>query len=104
MDIIELLSVECDFCVEVNRKNFFKQSFFPILEFLNCYLKWDKCCDFVYNAIESAENPMLSFKKQLNFWKIDSVWKQFNCEANFAINDFIIAANALCYDLSNDIN
>ncbi len=101
MDIAELLDIERDFSVKISGKLFYKQPFFPILEFLNYYVKWNKCSDFIYNTIESMENPMISFKKQHSFWRIDSVWKKFDCKTKFVLSDFTNAVDELCSKIFN---
>ena len=102
----DLLKEEQDFCITVNGNMFFEQPLFPILEFLHSYLKWKISLnskkkfskqkhDFYYNSIETEDNPLISFKKDKSGWKLDSPWKNFECEDVFLLEDFICACDKL---------
>ena len=95
LDYSNLLSDEHYFCIKVNEVIFFEQPLFPILEFLYHYLRWDRKHDFIYNTIESQENPILEFRRGLLGWKIDSVWKKFDCKIRFDVDDFVNAVNKM---------
>lgn len=95
MDIIALLDTECDFRIQVHGRTFYEQPLFPILEFLHCYLEWDQKHDFIYNTLESEERPMLAFQKQITGWRLDSVWKKFDCTTSFQLSDFTNAVEQL---------
>lgn len=92
----ELLSEEHKFCIKIDGKVFFEQPYFPIVELLYHYAMWDRKKSFIYNSIESNENPLLSFKQNIIGWKIDSVWKKFECKEHFCLDDIITAFESLC--------
>lgn len=91
MDYVELLKKECYFCIIINNRKFFEEPLFPINEFLYEYMKWDRKGDFLYNTIESDDNPLISFLKVEDDWIIDSVWKMFECEDRIDINELTTA-------------
>jgi hypothetical protein len=101
LEYSKLLDEGNNFCVKINGKVFFEQPLFPVMEFLYFYLKWDKKHDFIYNTIESEENPMISFKRGISGWRIDSVWKQFDCKERFRVEDFIMAVEKMIDNISN---
>ena len=101
LEYSKLLDEGNNFCVKINGKVFFEQPLFPVMEFLYFYLKWDKKQDFIYNTIESEENPMISFKRGISGWRIDSVWKQFDCKERFRVEDFIMAVEKMIDNISN---
>ncbi len=89
LDYADLISDEQYFCIKINGNIFYEQPLFPILEFLFAYLIWDKKHNFIFNTIESEENPMIVFKHTLRGWKLDSVWKKFDCLAVFNLNEIV---------------
>lgn len=95
MDIMTLLNTECDFCIQVNERTYYEQPQFPILEFLRCYLEWDQKHDFIYNTLESDEQPMIAFQKQITGWRLNSVWQKFDCTNSFHLEDFVEAVETL---------
>lgn len=97
----DLLKIECYFCIKVNGRVFFEEPLFPLLEFLYFYKKWslNRDQDFIYNTIESEDNPLITFKKYKNGWKIDSTWKRFQCNMVFTIEDLIHAVDNLIYTI-----
>lgn len=101
LDYSELLDEGSTFCVKINGEVFFEQPLFPIMEFLYFYLKWDKKHDFIYNTIESEENPMILFKRGVSGWQIDSVWKKFDYKELFRVEDFITAVEKMIDSISN---
>lgn len=100
MEYADLLD-EYYFCVKINGEVFFEQPLFPIMEFLYFYLKWDKKHDFIYNTIESEENPMISFERGISGWRINSVWKKFDCKERFRVENFITAVEKMIDNISN---
>ena len=95
MNYCQLLKIECYFCIKIDNKIFFEEPLFPILEFLYFYKKWDKASNFEYITIESEDNPIISFIKKYNGWYIDSVWKKFECNYIFELEQIINAIEKL---------
>ncbi len=91
----ELLFEECNFCIKIDGITFFEEPLFPILEFLFYYLRWNKNGNFVYNTLESDENPLIEFKKTFKGWKFDSVWKKYDCKDRFELTEFTNAVEKL---------
>ena len=89
MHITDALYDERDFSISVNGQIFFCQPHFPMLEFAQYCQQWLKKPgkDFVYNTIESDENPLIAFYKQKDVWRLESVWKKFECNEIFSDND-----------------
>lgn len=85
MDLAEMLYDERNFKIIIDGKLFFHEPLFPILEFVQYCRQWNKKANtsFVYNTVESEENPLLSFVPQKDTWKIYSVWQKFECKTEF---------------------
>jgi len=84
LDIIN--SGDRNFKVLIDGKVFFEEPYFPILEFIQYSLKWmnHQKSDFIYNSIESEENPLIAFYILNGHWKIYSVWQKFECNRGFS--------------------
>jgi hypothetical protein len=94
MNIHEILLDERDFRVIVNGHVFFDQALFPILELVQYCQLWLKThclknnsVDFIYNTVESSENPLLTFQMVKNGWKLESVWQKFECDEVFSYTE-----------------
>jgi len=100
-DYSELLKLECWFCIKINGEVFYEEPLFPILEFIYFYEKWDedKTQNFVYNTIESEDNPMISFIKNDEKWSIDSVWRRFECKEVFYFGQLIGAVDKMLKEI-----
>ncbi|HNX15734.1 MAG TPA: hypothetical protein PKH29_12880 [Oscillospiraceae bacterium] len=89
MSLYEIIRDERAFVIIIDGKTFFTEPLFPILEFVQYSIKWVKenNVSFIYNTIESEENPILSFTQQQGQWKIYSVWQKFECNELFKFED-----------------
>lgn len=89
MDLADLLQDDRSFRVIVNNRTFFHEPLFPILELVRCCRQWLKCPngEFIYNTIESEENPLLTFRLHDSKWKVYSVWQKFECEQTFTLEE-----------------
>jgi hypothetical protein len=57
--------------------------------------------DFIYDTLETEENPMLAFRISDAGWNIFSVWERFRCEQTFTfeeVEEFMrgIVAKVVC--------
>ena len=87
MNTYDLIRDERDFKIVVGERTFFHEPLFPVLELVRYCLEWRKNANssFVYNTIESEENPLLSFAPQNDTWRVFSVWQKFECETEFSL-------------------
>lgn len=87
MEYDKVLSVEADFKLFIDNKLFFKDEYFPILEFIRYADSWlnSQAHEFEYNTIESEENPLLAFREYDGKFMIYSVWEKFHCDFGFAL-------------------
>lgn len=86
-DYHTLLKTEKQFIIYIDNKVYFKDDYFPILEFLHHYLNWDRHHNFNFNTAECEDNPLISFVKCKSGWKINSVWKNYECTKVFSIEE-----------------
>ena len=86
MSTYDLIRDERDFRIVIEERTFFHEPLFPILELVKYCQQWRKNANssFVYNTIESEENPLLSFLPQNDMWRVYSVWQKFECETEFS--------------------
>lgn len=77
----DLIDLSGDITIEVNNKTFFKQSDFPVLEFIRALEKWlnNTNSNMIYNNIETEDNPLISFIFNDKGWQIISPWQLFEC-------------------------
>ncbi|MDR1202998.1 MAG: hypothetical protein LBL58_15400 [Tannerellaceae bacterium] len=96
-DYTRLMELECWFCVKINNRIFFEEPLFPLLEFIYFYIEWgkDEKKNFVYNTIESEENPMIIFAKRKRKWRINSVWRRFECAEMFELEQLTGAVDKM---------
>lgn len=80
MSLYDLVQDDRRFTIFVNDIIFFTETI-AICELAQYCQKWTKKThtDFVYNTIESDENPLLAFRKRKDGWGIESVWRKFEC-------------------------
>ena len=93
MSLYDLVQDDRNFMVSVCNTVFFSDTI-AIRELAQYCQKWMKNPnkDFIYNTIESEENPLLAFRKQKSGWKMESVWQKFECDRVFSneeVSDFI---------------
>ena len=100
----ELLQIECYFCIKINGKIFYEQPLFPLLEFIYFYKTWGGNADenFIYNTIESEDNPMISIEKFASGWKINSIWGNFDCNIYFELSEIVIAIDTMLKEISKN--
>lgn len=89
MSLYDVVQDDRDFKVMVNGKEFFHEPLFPILELAQYCQRWIEKpdTDFIYNTIESEENPLLAFSHTKSGWKMESVWKKFECDLYFTADE-----------------
>ncbi len=87
LTLYELIRDERYFRIDINGRTFYEDPVFPFLEFVKYCIDWkksiyrrkkNKCVDFIYETIESEDNPHLAFYQKNGKWFIDSVWKRFD--------------------------
>ena len=102
MHIADVLHDERDFKIVVDGQTMLYIQHFPVWELAQYCLKWIKKPkkDFIYNTIESEENPLIAFRKLKYGWKIESVWQKFECKRLFSDNDVINFARELLYQVT----
>lgn len=79
------------FTIEISGKEFFSESYINTLELLQQIEKWKlEKGDFLYNCIDTEDNPLLSFVKEKDgLYSIKSPWQKFECCEHFDYNDLI---------------
>lgn len=89
----ELLRDEVHFTIRIDNENFFNEPNFPIYEFMNYVDEWIEkdLEDMNYIAIDTEENPLISFTKSEEGYKIISPWQLFACERLMTRNEIIEA-------------
>ena len=105
ISLYDLVQDDSDLEICFSGNIFFKNSV-AIHELAQCCQKWLKRPkeDFVYNTIESEENPLLAFRKQKNGWRIESVWQIFECNKVFSAEDVTDFINNLISHVAFDFN
>lgn len=91
MHLYDVIRDERDFRILVDGKLFFHEPLFPVLELVQSCQMWAKntSTNFIYNTIESEENPILSFQKLKEGWNLKSVWQKFECERVYTDSEVI---------------
>ena len=91
MRLYDLMRIDHDFKITIDSRVFFHEPLFPILELAQYCLTWreNPNQDFIYNTIESEENPLLAFQRRGDAWQICSVWQEFECETPFCFTEVI---------------
>jgi hypothetical protein len=89
----DVLDVVGDLTIEINKEIFFKQPFFPVLEFVRTLEKWDKKSNMFYNCIETDDNPLISFVKNKVGWVVKSPWQLFECKELISSEELLVAIN-----------
>lgn len=83
----DILQITGEFQIVINENLFFKEPYFPILEFLKDALSWVKCSDnlkeMAYSSLETEDNPLITFLKKDEDWIIYSPWQKFKCSVVF---------------------
>ena len=89
MPLIDIMNDDRHFTIFVDDQTFFDDIYFPIREFIKYALDWSKNStnNFIYNTVDSNENPLLSFCKLKDGWKLESVWQKFECNNIFTKNE-----------------
>lgn len=96
----ELIRYEVDFKILINKKLFFEEQSFPLLEFLYFANQWKKLGNgsFEYVSIETDDNPLISFICQdeaCELFFIYSPWQLFECKTIFSKSELYNALEAL---------
>lgn len=82
----------------VDNQHFLEEPDFPVLDFLYAAYKWKSSKDtedFIYNCIETEDNPLISFTKAKDMWVICSPWQLFQCEEKFTKEEIVNAIDVL---------
>jgi len=103
MNIADVLGDEREFEISVDGQVFFYESMFPILELAQYCQKWinDRNSDFIYNTVESDENPLIAFNRVEGGWKLESVWREFECKKVFSETDVINFVNKIIHQVTH---
>ena len=93
----KLTEYESNFKIIVDNKLFFHEPNFPLLEFLYFVNEWKKQSNssFEYISIETEDNPLISFIREKNAWKIYSPWQLFKCDSKFTKEELVNALDKL---------
>ena len=91
----EIIDVIGDLIIEINNKIFFKEPYFPILEFIRTLEKWDKVSNMLYNCIETENNPLISFIFNNGGWLVKSPWELFKCKELLSKEELLTAISDL---------
>ena len=96
MPLYNLVQDDRDFKVIVDEEIFFHQTI-SILELAQYCQQWIKepTEDFIYNTIESDENPLIAFRKQTEGWRLESVWPECECSRIFTDEEVKNFVNAI---------
>ena len=78
----DLIKDEVHFIIRVEDKLFFEEPNFSIYEFMCFVDEWieKNLDDMKYIAIDTDDNPLISFIKDDGGYKINSPWQLFSCE------------------------
>lgn len=90
----EMLLIEGDFKITINKELFFDEPYFPIIEFMKVVLPWmntDETTPMLYNTVEAEENPLISFTKTIDGWNVFSPWQEYNCNLCFSKEELAAA-------------
>ena len=82
----------------IGDQQFCEEPDFPVLDFLYTVYKWKLSKDnedFIYNCIETEDNPLISFKREKNVWTICSPWQLFECKKKFTKDEIVNALDNL---------
>ena len=76
----DLISDEVHFTIIIENRKFFEEPNFPIYEFMYFVDEWieEKLEDMNYIAIDTEDNPLISFIKRDGGYKINSPWQLFS--------------------------
>lgn len=94
----DLLQICGDFQIIVDKKTFFSQPQFPILEFCKATHKWERSClhkNMYYSSVETDDNPLVCFIYTGQMWRIQSPWELFNSENLFSKEEISKSLNEL---------
>lgn len=103
MDLSELISYEVDFTIKINDIEFFSEPYFDVYEFLFYTEKWSRAeevSDMHYIAIDTEDNPLISFLFTNEGWKIYSPWQLFQCNYTFSKNELVDVCRKLMKNLN----
>lgn len=98
-----ILDVVGDLTIEINKEIFFKQPYFPVLEFIRTLEKWDKESDMFYNCIETEDNPLISFIYSNRGWVVKSPWQLFESKELFSKEELLAAVNDLMLSVKRQL-
>ncbi|MDW0114728.1 hypothetical protein QT711_16145 [Sporosarcina saromensis] len=77
-----LVDIQGKLEILVNGKCFFLEPALALLEFGVALSKWDRMNDFYYYTMEhdEREGPIIAFIHDDRGWRLDSIWREFDCE------------------------
>ena len=89
----ELITCEVYLCILINNEVYFEDPFFSIHEFLFFIDKWKHMhdCSFIYNSIETEDNPLLCFNYSNGRYSIKSTWELFRCDITYTKTELLDA-------------
>lgn len=99
----DILDVVGDLTIEINKELFFKQPYFPVLEFIRTLEKWDKESNMFYNCIETEDNPLISFIYCKRGWLIKSPWQLFESKELISKEELLAAINDLMLSVKGQL-
>ena len=95
---MQRLNYDMGLSIWVDNQQFFWEPDFPVLDFLYTVYKWKTSKDnedFIYNCVETEDNPLISFTREKSMWMICSPWQLFECEKRFTKEEIVNALDVL---------
>lgn len=95
---IQRLNFDMGLSIWIGDQQFFNEPDFPVLDFLYTVHKWKSPKDnenFIYNCIETVDNPLISFTREKDMWVICSPWQLFECQKKFTKEEIVNALDVL---------
>ncbi len=102
MDCLSLLQREVSFTIYLNKQVYFHDDYFCILEFVYNLVKWQASqpiSDFSHIAMDTEDNPLISFHPSPLGWTIYSPWCNFDASSLYVSElELVSAVNSLIQD------
>lgn len=102
MDYSDLLQHEVSFTILLNKQVYFHDDYFCILELVSNLIKWQTTqpiSDFSHEALDTEDNPLISFHSSPLGWILYSPWGNFDASSLYVSDlELISAVNSLIQD------
>ncbi len=90
-----LLQRETSFSIYLNGQEYFHDDYFCIFEFLQTLVNWHEPLlqpELNYIAIDSEDNPIISFRRSEHGWSFSSPWANFDASLIWVSEEELIKA------------